>query len=196
MPSDPQFFPSAAEFRAWLKANHADAQDVLVGYVKMHVKDRRGADSASMTWPESVAEALCYGWIDGIRKSLGAERYTIRFTPRRNGSKWSAVNIRLMAALEAAGRMTDSGRAAFEVRPHKTGPLANGYTAQKKNAELDATRLREFRKHKKAWEFFGAQPPGYRRSMAWWVMQAKQEETRARRLAKLIELSEAGKRLT
>lgn len=188
-----QFFESGAAFRSWLEEHHKGAGEVVVGYYKVRVK---GPGKPSMTWPESVAEALCFGWIDGVRRSLDEERYTIRFTPRRKGSKWSAINIRMIAELEAAGRMTPAGRAVFEARPHKTGPLAKGYTAQKKDAQLDDARVREFKKHKEAWKFFEAQPPGYRRNVAWWVMQAKQEETRSRRLAKLIELSEQGKWLT
>jgi len=120
---------------------------------------------------------------------------TIRFTPRRKGSKWSAVNIRLIAQLEAAGKLTDAGLAAFEARPHTTGPESKGYTAQKKDGALDAPRLREFKKNKPAWSFFESQPPGDRKAAAWWVMQAKQEQTRARRFAKLLESSIAGKRL-
>lgn len=195
MASETYFFQSAAAFRAWLKANHATTPEVIVGYHKVHMTTPRGGPAASMTWAESVAEALCYGWIDGVRRRLDDERYTIRFTPRRPGSKWSAVNIRLMAELEATGRMTPAGRTAFEARPHKSGPLSEGYKAQKKDAELDGALMREFKTHKKAWAFYQAQPQGYQRGAAWWVMQAKQEETRARRLAKLIEVSDRGERL-
>lgn len=190
--SEPVYFATAAKFRAWLERNHCTAPELLVGFHKVHV---RGDDRPSMTWPESVAEALCFGWIDAQRRRLDDERYTIRFTPRRKGSRWSAVNIRLIPVLEAAGRMTDAGRTAFEARPYKSGPFADGYRAQKKDGVLDAEKLREFKEHKNAWAFFESQPPGYRRSAAWWVMQAKQEQTRQRRLAKLIGLSSDGKRL-
>ena len=190
--AEPIYFPAAADFRAWLEKNHRTATDLLVGFHKAHV---RGDDRPCMTWEESVAEALCYGWIDGQRRRLDAERYTIRFTPRRKGSTWSAVNIRLIAELDAAGRMTDAGRAAFDARRHKAGPLAAGYKAQKKHAELDDARARQFRMHAHAWAFFESQPPGYRRAAAWWVMHAKQESTRDRRFAKLIDLSAAGKRV-
>lgn len=149
-----------------------------------------------MTWPESVAEALCYGWIDGLRKRLDDDRYTIRFTPRRPGSKWSAVNIRLIAKLDAAGLLTQAGRAAFEARPHKTGPQSEGYKVRKKVATLDAARLRAFKQNKPAWKFFAAQPPGYQNAAAWWVISAKKEETRDSRLAKLIKLSIAEERVT
>jgi len=180
------FFRGQAEMRAWLRANHKKAAELHVGFFKKHT------GRPSLTWPESVAEALCFGWIDGLRRGLDEDRYTIRFTPRRKGSKWSAVNIRLVAELEAAGRMMDAGRAAFEARVDKDSP---GYKAQKKDGALDAGRLRAFKKNKAAWAFFEAQPPGYRRAAAWWVMQAKQEQTRDRRLARLIEASAARKRM-
>jgi len=186
----PRFFESPSAFRAWLKANHAAAAELIVGYYKV------GTGRPSITWPQSVAEALCYGWIDGLTRRLDDERYAVRFTPRRKSSMWSAVNIRLVAQLEAAGRMADAGRAAFEARPHKTGPKAKGYTVSKKVGRFDAARAREFKKHADAWRFFEAQPPGYKRAMAWWVMQAKRDETRDRRLAKLIAFSAAGKRVT
>jgi uncharacterized protein YdeI (YjbR/CyaY-like superfamily) len=186
---DPHFFETPAAMRAWLEANHLEAKELHVGYHKRHAV---GEATPSITWPESVAEALCFGWIDGVRRTLDGDRYAIRFTPRRPGSKWSAVNIRLMAELEAANRMSDAGRAVFEARKD---PGAPGYKAQKKVGTLDEARLVEFRRQEVAWVFFEAQPPGYRNEAAWWVMQAKREETRDRRLAMLIELSAAGKRI-
>jgi uncharacterized protein YdeI (YjbR/CyaY-like superfamily) len=186
---DPHFFETPAAMRAWLEANHHRATELLVGYYRRHAV---GESTPSLTWPESIAEALCFGWIDGVRRTLDADRYVVRFTPRRPGSKWSAVNIRLMAELEAANRMTDAGRAIFEARKDAGSP---GYKAQKKVGTLDEARLAEFRKHQAAWAFFEAQPPGYRKEAAWWVMQAKRDETRDRRLATLIELSTSGKRL-
>ena len=183
------FFESPAALRAWLEANHREAAELHVGYFKRHAI---GEATPSLTWAESVAEALCFGWIDGIRRTIDEDRYVIRFTPRRPGSKWSAVNVCLMAELEAANKLTDAGRAAFEAR--KASELI-GYRAQKKDATLDEARLAEFRGQEAAWAFFEAQPPGYRREAAWWVMQAKREETRDRRLARLIELSAARKRL-
>jgi uncharacterized protein YdeI (YjbR/CyaY-like superfamily) len=161
MATQPLFFETPAAFRAWLKEHHRTETELHVGFVKKHT------GKPSLTWPESVAQALCFGWIDGIRRRLDDERYVIRFTPRRPGSNWSSVNIRLVQQLEAAGRMTT----------------------------LDEARIKAFRKHKTAWRFFETQPPGYRRMAAWWVMQAKQEETRNRRLRKLIEISSAGERL-
>lgn len=186
MSTEPQFFSSPAKFRAWLKKNHKKAGELIVGYHKKHT------GKPSLTWPESVAEALCFGWIDGIRRGLDSESYTVRFTPRRPKSKWSAVNIRMVAELEAAGKMTAAGRAVFEARPD---PESKGYTAAKKDAALDEASIKVFKKNKAAWEFFEAQPPGYRKNVSWWVVTAKQAETRQRRLAKLIEASAGKKRL-
>ena len=146
----------------------------------------------SITGPESVAEALCFGWIDGVVTPLDADRYAKRFTPRRPGSKWSALNIRTIAELEAAQKMTDAGRA---VSRHGKTPGSPGYKAEKKVGTLDETRLRAFQQNEPAWKFFAAQPPGYQKAAAWWVMHAKREETRDRRFATLIECSIAGKRV-
>jgi uncharacterized protein YdeI (YjbR/CyaY-like superfamily) len=184
--ADPIFFDSAAAFRAWLRRHHKTAGELQVGFHKKHT------GKPSLTWPESVAEALCYGWIDGIRRRIDDEAYTIRFTPRRKGSRWSAVNVRMMAELEAAGRMTAAGRAAFEARPD---PNDKGYTYEKKNAEFDAARLRAFKSNRAAWRFFESQPPGYRRNAIYWVMSAKQDATRNRRLSRLIALSGDGNRI-
>ncbi len=182
----PLFFKTPAAFRAWLRKNHAKASELQVGYFK------KDSGKPSITWPESVAEALCFGWIDGIRRSLDGDRYTIRFTPRRPKSIWSAVNIRLIGELEAAGKMTDAGRAAFRTRPE---PDSAGYKAQKKVGKLDRDRLAQFKKHRPAWAYFRVQPPSYRSKVVWWVMQAKQEETRNRRLEKLIDVSAECRRL-
>ena len=184
------FFESPAQFHEWLKKNHAKARELLVGFHKTHT------GRPTMTWPQSVAEALCFGWIDGIRKRLDADRYTIRFTPRRAGSNWSAINIRMIAELEASGRMTNAGRKAFEARPHKTGPKAKGYSYERRSAAFDAKRLKAFKRDRDAWKFFEAQPPGYRRTLTWWVMSAKQEETKDSRLARLMKASAARKRVT
>jgi uncharacterized protein YdeI (YjbR/CyaY-like superfamily) len=181
-----EFFETAAAFRAWLRRNHTKATELQVGYYKKHT------GKPSMTWPESVAEALCYGWIDGIRRRLDDERYTIRFTPRRPGSSWSAINIRMVAELEAAGKMTRAGRAAFEAR---VGAGSAGDSPRTKPIGLDARRIREFRKHRAAWRFFESQPPGYRKTASWWVMSAKREETRDRRLAKLVRCSAGRERI-
>jgi uncharacterized protein YdeI (YjbR/CyaY-like superfamily) len=186
------YFESPAAFRRWLKANHTRAKELLVGFHKAH---RARSGVRTLTWPQSVAEALCFGWIDGKLKSVDADRYTIRFTPRRKDSKWSAVNVRMMAMLEASGRMTAAGRAAFESRPHKTGPLARGYTTPRRTGVLDAPSVRAFKTNPAAWAFFDSQPGGYKGATAWWVIQAKKEETKQRRLAKLIALSADRKRL-
>ena len=188
MAGDARFFRDQAAFRAWLDKHHRTAGEILVGFNKRHT------GKPSMTWPESVAEALCYGWIDGIRRRLDDERYTIRFTPRRPASVWSAVNVRLVAELEAAGRMTDAGRAAFGARKD---PTSRGYSYERRGeVDLDGARLARFKRNKVAWQFFTAQPPGYRKLMFWWVMSAKQEETRDRRFIRLLEASAAGKRIT
>jgi len=185
--SKPMFSESPAAFRAWLRANHKKADELVVGFCKRH------ASRPSMTWPESVAEAHCYGWIDGIRRRLDDDRYTIRFKPRRKSSKWSAINVRMVAELEAAGRMTNAGRAVFEARPD---PASKGYTYDRKTGRLDDERMRTFKKKKAGWNFFEARPPGYRRMVLHWVMAAKNEETKDRRLAKLMQLSAAEKRAT
>jgi uncharacterized protein YdeI (YjbR/CyaY-like superfamily) len=184
------FFATPDAMRLWLEANHRTATELYVGYTKRHAV---GVTTPSITWPESIAEALCFGWIDGVRRTLNEDHYSVRFTPRRPGSKWSALNIRTVAELEAAGKMTDSGRAVFHARKDSGSP---GYQAQKKVGALDENRLREFNRNESAWTFFAAQPPGYQKAATWWVMEAKREETRDRRLAKLIEFSSAGKRVS
>ncbi len=181
-----RYFETPAALRAWLRTNHDKATELLVGFFKSHT------GKPSLTWLESVAEVLCYGWIDGVRQRIDDDRYTIRFTPRRKRSKWSAVNIRMMAALENSGRMMEAGRAAFKGRPNTE---SKGYSAQKKDGTLDEARLREFEKNKPAWAFFEAQAPSYRKAAAWWVMSAKQEKTKGSRFARLLESSAAGKRL-
>jgi uncharacterized protein YdeI (YjbR/CyaY-like superfamily) len=172
--------------RKWLEKHHATAAELLVGFHK------KNTGRPTLTWPESVAEALCFGWIDGIRRRVDDERYSIRFTPRRPGSGWSAINIKMIASLEAEGRMTAAGRAVFEARKDKS---SSGYSYERREATFDASRLKAFQKNKAAWAFFEAQPAGYRRTLTWWVMSAKQEDTRDRRLAKLIASSAANKRI-
>ena len=146
-----------------------------------------------MTWPESVDEALCFGWIDGLRKSIDAERYMIRFTPRRTGSIWSAVNIGRVAVLTAEGRMQPAGFAAFEAREEDRSGIYS--YEQRDQAKLDPAYEKRFRAKKKAWASFEAMPKSYRQAAIRWVMIAKKEETRERRLATLIETSAAGKRV-
>jgi len=178
----PRFFATAAAFRAWLEKNHASAAELVVGYSK------RGSGRPSMTWPESVDEALCFGWIDGVRRSLDDERYQIRFTPRKPRSKWSAVNRRKAEALIADGRMHPAGLAAFEARAADTD-----YAYEKPREELDGEPLSRLRANAAAWRFWQEQPPWYRRSASHWVASAKQEATRARRLETLIADCAAGR---
>jgi uncharacterized protein YdeI (YjbR/CyaY-like superfamily) len=183
---DPIFFASPEEFRAWLAAHHDRVRELLVGFHKVHT------GLPSLTWPQSVDEALCYGWIDGVRRSLGADGYTIRFTPRRPTSTWSAVNLRRVPELIAEGRMTPAGLAAYERR---TAAKSGIYTYENRPESLAPDMERRFRATKQAWAFFESQPAGYRRTAIWWIVSAKRPETRERRLATLIELSAAGERL-
>jgi uncharacterized protein YdeI (YjbR/CyaY-like superfamily) len=184
---EPQFFATPQEFRAWLEEHHATAPEVLVGYYKKHT------GRPTMTWTQSVREALCFGWIDGIRRSLGDESSTIRFTPRRPNSNWSALNLRHVEELIREGRMTPAGLAAYEARkPERTGVYSY---EQRHLARLEPEHEERFRADPKAWEFFEAQPPGYRQTAIYWVVSAKREETRSRRLDTLIGDSAAGRRL-
>jgi uncharacterized protein YdeI (YjbR/CyaY-like superfamily) len=182
----PQFFTTQAEFRAWFEANHEAAAELLVGFYK------RGSGQPSITWPESVDEALCFGWIDGVRHSIDDERYTIRFTPRKPRSRWSDVNIRRAHELVKLGLMRPAGVRAFEQRDETDAKYSY---EQRQAAEFDAETNHEFRKNKRAWEFFQAQPPWYRRTATFWVISAKKEETRRSRLATLIADSANGERL-
>jgi uncharacterized protein YdeI (YjbR/CyaY-like superfamily) len=182
--AEPVFFASAREWRAWLDANAATAPEILVGYWKV------GSGKPSMTWAESVDEALCHGWIDGIRRSLGPEAYTIRFTPRRPGSRWSAVNVRRVPELAAEGRMTPAGMAAYESRRE-----AVGYSYERREATLTPEQERAMKRDKAAWAFWTAQPDGYRRTAAHWVNSAKRDETRERRFATLLADCAAGRRV-
>ena len=183
----PLFFPTPADWRRWLATHHASAAELWVGFYK------RGSGKPSITWPESVDEALCFGWIDGVRKSLGAESYVIRFTPRRPGSIWSVVNVRRVGELTKARRMRPAGLRAFEKRTaKKTGVYS---FEQRKVAKLPAAYVRQFKAQAAAWRFFSEQAPWYQRVTTFWVVNAKQEETRLRRLAILIADSAAGRRV-
>jgi len=175
----PRFFATSLHFRAWLENNHAIAAELIVGFRKV------GSGLPSMTWPESVDEALCFGWIDGVRKRIDDESYLIRFTPRRKGSIWSAINVAKVAELTAQRRMRPPGIAAFEARTDKkTGVYS---FEQTQPIEFTAANLREFKKYKKAWRYFESCTPSYRKVMTFWVISAKQPATRARRLGQLIE---------
>ncbi|HEY7197837.1 MAG TPA: YdeI/OmpD-associated family protein [Gaiellaceae bacterium] len=184
---DPTFFETPADLRTWLERHHADADELLVGFHK------KGSGRASVTWPESVDEALCFGWIDGIRRSLDGERYTIRFTPRRPRSIWSAANIKRAKELTEEGRMQAAGLAAFERRRDDRSAIYS--YEQRRTATLGAAAEERFRADAQAWDFFQAQPPGYRRTAIHWVTSAKREETRQRRLETLIDDSAHGRRL-
>ena len=185
-PTDVAFFARPEDFRAWLEDHHDRARELWVGF------HRKGSGRASITWPEAVDEALCFGWIDGVRKRLDETSYTNRFTPRKPGSTWSAVNLRRVEDLAAAGRMRPAGLAALAARPaDRTGT----YSYERESARLDAASERRFRGEPQAWGFFQAQPPGYRRTATWWVVSAKREETRQRRLGELIADSAAGLRI-
>jgi uncharacterized protein YdeI (YjbR/CyaY-like superfamily) len=183
---EPVFFATPEEFRAWLEAHHATETELLVGFHK------KGTGRPSITWPESVDEALCFGWIDGVRKRLDDDRYTIRFTPRKLGSIWSAVNIQRVGELTAQGRMRPAGQRAFGTRDEGRSRV---YSYERARAGLSAQDEAAFRANPQAWAFFQAQPPSYRKTAAWWVVSAKREETRGKRLATLIADSEQGRRI-
>lgn len=181
-----KYFESAHDFRRWLEKNHATKPELWVGYYKKRSRQ------ASMTWPESVDEALCFGWIDGIRKSIDDLRYTSRFTPRRRGSIWSAVNIKRARELSNKGLMKPPGMAAFDARKENRSGI---YSYEQRSANLDTPYEKRLTQNKAAWNFFYAQPPSYRKAIGWWIVSAKQEVTRLKRLEKLISESARGKRL-
>ena len=182
---DPVYFRSPDEFRAWLEDHHASVDELWVGYFK------KGTGTPSMTWPESVDEALCFGWIDGLRRRVDDERYAIRFTPRRTGSTWSRVNLGRVEVLMAAGRMRPAGMAAYEARK----PEASGYSYEERPQELPEPYAAAFRERDEAaWSFFQAQSPSYRRLAIGWILDAKREATRWRRLEQIVEASAGGKR--
>jgi uncharacterized protein YdeI (YjbR/CyaY-like superfamily) len=181
---EPTTFERAEDFRAWLEQHHDSEPELWVGYHKKHSR------KASVTWPESVDEALCFGWIDGIRKSIDAERYMIRFTPRRARSVWSAVNIARVAVLTEAGRMRPAGLEAFEARREDRSGIYS--YEQRDRAKLEPGFEKRFRAKKRAWASFEAMPKSYRQAAIRWVMTAKKEGTRERRLAALIESSAVG----
>ncbi len=181
MPSKPLFFPTLSAWRAWLEKHHASSTELWVGLYK------RDSGRPSITWPEAVDGALCFGWIDGIRKSIDDISYKIRFTPRKPRSIWSAINVRRATELSTQGLMHPAGLAAFEKRE---GSRSEIYSyEQRKNAKLPAAYEKQFRNHPAAWTFFQSQPPGYRRTSSWWVISAKKEETRLKRLAQLVDHS-------
>ena len=180
------FFLRPPDLQKWFRRNHATERELWIGFYK------KNSGRPSITWPESVDEALCMGWIDGIRKSIDDESYIIRFTPRRRGSIWSAVNIKRVEALTNEKRMQPSGLAAFAARCENR---SGSYSYEQRSEQLPEPYAGRFRRNQKAWEFFQAQPPSYRKTIGWWVVSAKQEETRLKRLRRLVEESARRRRL-
>ena len=184
----PTFFATPDEFRAWLEAHHGTETELVVGFHK------KGSGRPSITWPESVDQALCFGWIDGIRRSLDEESYTIRFTPRKPRSTWSAVNINRARELIDEGLMRPAGLAAFEARADDRSAIYS--YEQRHSAVLPPEMEERFRANRAAWRFFEAQPPSYRKTAIYWVTSAKKVETRQKRLTTLIEDSANGRRIS
>jgi uncharacterized protein YdeI (YjbR/CyaY-like superfamily) len=181
---NPIHFATSADFRRWLEANHETAPELLVGFWK------KGSGKPSIDWPQARDQALCFGWIDGVRKSLGEDAYTIRFTPRRKGSIWSKVNVDRYEALKAEGQMTSAGERAFAER-EKVGV----YAYEKQLTSLTSEEEAEFRENTTAWTDWEKRPPSYRRSALHWITSAKKPETRTKRLRELIDVSAARRRL-
>lgn len=181
-----RYFKSATDFRAWLEANHASTTELFVGFYK------KDSGKVGITYAEAVDEALCFGWIDGIKKRVDEVSYTHRFTPRKPKSNWSLINIGHVTRLTKAGRMKPTGLKAFAAR---TDARSGVYSFENRPRELSPELERQFKSDKTAWEFFQQQPPGYRRVASFWVMSAKQDETRERRLAQLMADSKQGRRL-
>lgn len=179
----PTFFKTPAAFRRWFEKHHESSQELLVGFYKVD------SGKPSITWPEAVDEALCFGWIDGVRRSLGEEAYVIRFTPRKAKSYWSSVNLRKAEAQIAAGRMHPKGLAAFQARD------ASGkrkYSFENAPVEMPESCAALLKKHPKAAAFHSGTSPSYRKTVAFWLSSAKTEETRMRRMRELIESAERG----
>jgi len=182
----PTFFPSPLHLRRWFERNHTTAEALWVGF------HRKASGRPSVTWSESVDEALCFGWIDGIRKSVDEISYQIRFTPRRKSSVWSNINIDKAKALIRTGRMRANGLKAFEVRKENKSGI---YSYEQRRDQFEEPYQSLLRGNEAAWSFFVSQPPSYRKMAGWWVVSAKQEETRLKRMQKLIDFSAKGKRL-
>ena len=186
MAMKPKFFTSPGQFRAWLEKNHATADELEIGF------HRKGSGLKSITYAEALDEALCFGWIDGVRRRLNETSYQQRFTPRRARSIWSLVNVKHVERLKKEGRMHAAGLAAFEQRdPKRTGI----YAFENAPRELSGEYEKEFRKQKGAWEYFQTYPPYLKKTVSYWVMSAKKEETRSKRLQRLIESCARGERI-
>jgi len=182
MPPKPTFFPTPSDFRAWLEAHHDKFHELLVGFYK------KDSGKPSITWPESVDAALCFGWIDGVRRSIDESSYSIRFTPRRATSAWSSINIKRVRELTKKGLMHPAGLKAFVARSAKKSGIYS--YEQREHARFSAQQEKRFRENKSAWEFFRSQAPSYQRVTTWWVISAKREETRLGRLSLLIDHSQ------
>jgi uncharacterized protein YdeI (YjbR/CyaY-like superfamily) len=182
----PVFFHAPSGLKKWFDANHRTARELWVGYFK------KSSGEPSVTWQESVDEALCVGWIDGIRKGIDERRYAIRFTPRKPGSIWSSINIRRVRALAGEKRMRGAGLKAFAARRENKSGI---YSYEQRPAQLVDPYRSILRKNKRAWVFFDARPPGYKKTVAWWVISAKRGETRMKRLKQLIEDCARGRRI-
>lgn len=183
----PTFFSNTVAFRHWLDANAGSATELLVGFHKV------GTGQPSMSWSESVNEALCFGWIDGVRRRIDDATYSIRFTPRKPGSIWSAINISKVAQLQAEGRMTPTGLSAFTLRTEAKSAI---YSYEREvPAELSANEWRDFKRNKAAWGYFESAPPSYRKVVVHWVSSAKKPETRVARFGKLLDACAKGERL-
>ena len=178
-----RFFKGSPDFRKWLEAHHGTARELWVGFYK------KTSGQPSITWPESVNEALCFGWIDGLRKSIDEISYTIRFSPRKPTSIWSEVNMKLAQELLEKGLMKPAGIRAFELRKENRSGI---YSYEQRSATLPDPYAKTLRENKAAWDFFQAQTASYRRATGWWVVSAKKEETRLKRLATLIERRRKG----
>jgi uncharacterized protein YdeI (YjbR/CyaY-like superfamily) len=181
-----KFFRTPRDFETWLEKNHATATELWVGFY------RKDSGKPSITWPESVDQALCFGWIDGIRKRIDEISYQIRFTPRRRGSIWSAINIKRANELVEQRRMRSAGLKVFAARIENKSGI---YSYEQRSTELIVPYAKLLKKNEAAWNFFQTQPPSYRKMIGWWIVSAKKEETRMARLAKLISESAKGKRL-
>jgi len=179
-----QFFKSSSDFRKWLETHHATARELWVGFYK------KSSGEPSITWPESVKEALCFGWIDGIRKSIDDVSYMIRFSPRKPISIWSAVNVAIVEELANQGLMRPAGLQAFEMRKENRSGI---YSYEQRSDTLPDPYLKTLKENNAAWDFFQARPPSYRKTVSWWVVSAKREETRLKRLATLIDDSAHGR---
>ena len=182
MPPKPTFFPTPSDFAAWLEAHHDKFHELLVGFYK------KSSGKLSITWPESVDAALCFGWIDGVRRSIDETSYTIRFTPRRPTSTWSTVNIKRAKQLKKTGLMHPAGLKAFAARSEKKSGIYS--YEQRKSAKFTREQEKQFRANRSAWEFFRSQAPWYQRLTTYWVISAKKEETKLNRLSVLIDHSQ------